>query len=115
MEYGLGWLRHPPEIFWNMTLRELVAGIEGLVHSKGGETAADKAKVTLGGSANMNGRTRYCDAETLIVMNDEALAEQTRAVIEAQYERCTLVTSDMLGGFISGVRDFFGALVRKSA
>lgn len=70
-------------------------------------------KVTLGGSANLNGRTRHKDAETLIVVNSEALAKQTRAVIEAQYERCVEAKPD--AGIVQSARDLWASLIRKSA
>jgi len=33
MELGLGWLRFPPDVFWSMTLRELMASVDGYMES----------------------------------------------------------------------------------
>lgn len=71
-------------------------------------------RVTLGGSANFNGRSRYCDAETLLVMNDEGLTIETRTMIEEQLERTKRMTLDDLGGAVQAVRSFFWGLLRKN-
>lgn len=45
MELGLGFLRLAPDDFWNMTLRELVAALDGYAESKGGKRKTDPAEL----------------------------------------------------------------------
>ena len=35
MQLGLGWLRWTPDVFWNSTLKELIAGIDGYMEAHG--------------------------------------------------------------------------------
>ncbi|MCC6912725.1 MAG: phage tail assembly chaperone [Rhodospirillaceae bacterium] len=35
MELGLGWLRFSPDVFWSMTLRELMTAVDGYMESHG--------------------------------------------------------------------------------
>ena len=35
MQLGLGWLGWSPETFWNSTLKELVAGVDGYMEAHG--------------------------------------------------------------------------------
>jgi hypothetical protein len=43
MELALGYLRWTPDVFYRATLRELIAGMDGLVESKGGTTPRQRA------------------------------------------------------------------------
>ena len=45
MEIGLGVLRFPPDFFWNMTVAELTAALDGWTESHGGKKSADKSEM----------------------------------------------------------------------
>lgn len=61
-----------------------------MVHAKA--LVADTHYVC-GGSPNMNGRSRFCDSESMVVIDNSTVARETQAAIEEQMARANEVTA----------------------
>lgn len=62
MQFGLGVLRFPPDVFWRMTFREFMMALEGYAMSKGGK---DKGKAAPGAGGEPMTRARLLELHAM--------------------------------------------------